>query len=86
MTRGGGGQSQKEIFDNEGGRGGLDPPKKDDIIYEQPLVHVSICSCFVVDYKFYSYLYSFRTNTIFYTPISPVVVKKKEIMRVCLII
>ena len=37
MTRGEGGVSQKVIFDDEGGRGGSDPPKKDDIIYEQPL-------------------------------------------------
>ena len=37
MTRGGGGVSQKVILHDEGGRGGPDPPKKDDVIYEQPL-------------------------------------------------
>ena len=54
MTRGGGGVRQKVIFDDEGGRGGKPksdfwwrgggggvqtPPKKDDIIYEQPLIN-----------------------------------------------
>ena len=39
MTRGRGGVSQKGIFDDEGGRGGPDPPKKDGIIYEQPLTY-----------------------------------------------
>ena len=60
MTRGGGGVRQKVIFndkggrgvsqivifDDEGGRGGPDPPpKKDDIIYEQPLSDLE-CSCY----------------------------------------
>ena len=30
--------NQKVIFHEEGGRGGQDPPKKDDIICEQPLI------------------------------------------------
>ena len=33
---------QKVIFDNEGGRGGPDPPKKDDIIYEQPHIRIAL--------------------------------------------
>ena len=35
---GGRGVSQKVIFDDEGGRGVQTPHKKDDIIYEQPLI------------------------------------------------
>ena len=60
MTRGGGGVrqkvifddnggrrggSQKVIFDDEGGRGGPDPPKKVDIIYEQPLIKRNHQTC-----------------------------------------
>ena len=36
--KGGRGVGQKGIFDDEGWRGVPGPPKKDDIIYEQPLV------------------------------------------------
>ena len=36
---GGGGVRQKVIFDDEGGRGVQTPSKKDDIIYEQPLIY-----------------------------------------------
>ena len=34
---GGRGVSQKVIFNDKGGRGVQTPPKKNDIIYEQPL-------------------------------------------------
>ena len=34
--------SQKVILQDEGGRGGPDPPNKDDIIGEQPLICVLI--------------------------------------------
>ena len=38
MIRGGMGVSQKVIFNDKGGRGGVEPPhKKHDIINEQPL-------------------------------------------------
>ena len=37
MTRGGGQVSQKVIFNEEGGREVHTPPKKEVIIYEQPL-------------------------------------------------
>ena len=37
MIRGGGGVSQKVISDDQGGGGVQTPPKKHDIIKEQPL-------------------------------------------------
>ena len=30
------------IFDDKGGRGGQDPPKKDDISYEEPLTGTNV--------------------------------------------
>ena len=36
--KGGGGVSQKVILHDEGGGGVQTPPKKYDIIYEQPLI------------------------------------------------
>ena len=39
----GGGVSHKVILHDKGGRGGQDPPKKYDIIYEQPLLLDFVC-------------------------------------------
>ena len=47
MTRGAGGVSQTMILIDKGGGGVQTPPKKDDIIYEQPLVEsciVQLCN------------------------------------------
>ena len=40
MIRGGGEVSQKVIFDDQGGKGVQTPPKKHDIINEQPLIYI----------------------------------------------
>ncbi len=40
MTKGGGGASPKGILHDEGGRGVQTPPKKHDVINEQPLSQI----------------------------------------------